>query len=573
MNKTIIIALSAIVLVGGTGAVVYFERAPSSVNYNYVSAKKGDLSEEVDVTGDVKPAQNVDLAFEKSGKVAYVKVNTGDKVIAGETLAALDDSDTAAQLSQAEAAVQSAEAQSQSAKTAYALEQTKLDALKKGTRPEELDIAQTKYDNAERAVTDANQNLDNVKAKAQTDLNNIYSHTNDILNDAYAKTFGAVSGLDGIFSNNMSDAPKLNLTFSVPQTQIDIENYRPKVNMDLTAIKNEINGLNSDQNATDAALSDITAKLSDIQNFFTELNTAMNYITSVDPNNATYQANVSAGLTAINGAITEVNSQIQAIAAQKSVNNNLISAAQTGVNTAENSLALAQSDLNLEKAGATADDIKSQEDLVSQAQAAEAAAEASVAQAEANVQNLDAQEAKTAIVSPMDGVITREDAKAGEIVAMNAPLISIISNKKFQIETQIPESDLQEVKIGEEAKVTLDAYGNGKIFGAKVISIDPGVTMINGSPTYKATLEFDNEDGLIKDGLTANINIVSQEKKDVIIIPSLSVLKNGNGSFVIVDNGTPKGEERQIQTGLTNNDRVEVVSGLNEGDRIAYFGN
>ena len=78
--------------------------------YTTVTAKRGTIIQEVSVTGRVKPAQSVDLAFEKTGKVAHIYVNIGDKVSTGEKLITLTNDDIYAQLLQAEAGVQNAQA-------------------------------------------------------------------------------------------------------------------------------------------------------------------------------------------------------------------------------------------------------------------------------------------------------------------------------------------------------------------------------------------------------------------------------------------------------------------------------
>src|SRR5438093_914382 len=104
-------------------------RAARKPQAELVKVTKGTVVQEVTVTGTIEPAEELSLSFEKSGKVARVYHEVGDRVGQGETIVALSSADLAAQLASAEASRVAAEA--------------KLDDLKLGTRPEELAIKQT----------------------------------------------------------------------------------------------------------------------------------------------------------------------------------------------------------------------------------------------------------------------------------------------------------------------------------------------------------------------------------------------------------------------------------------------
>ena len=136
--------------------------------------------------------------------------------------------------------------------------------------------------------------------------------------------------------------------------------------------------------------------------------------------------------------------------------------------------------------------------------------------ARAGVNNIKAQISKTIISSPIRGIVTKQDAKAGEIVNASSPVVSVISDASFQVEANLPEADVSKVKINDSAKLTLDAYGSDTAFAAKVISIDPAETIIEGVSTYKITFEFDKEDERIRSGLTANIDILTKKKEGVL---------------------------------------------------------
>lgn len=136
-----------------------------------------DLIQEVNVTGKIKSTQNVDLAFERAGKVSGVYSKVGNHVKAGQKLITLENSDIAPQVQQAQANIKAQQAkldelrkgarpediqvqemQIRQAQANVGIQQAKLDELKNGTRPEEISLAQTAVTNAQNALTSAKDN-------------------------------------------------------------------------------------------------------------------------------------------------------------------------------------------------------------------------------------------------------------------------------------------------------------------------------------------------------------------------------------------------------------------------------
>jgi multidrug efflux pump subunit AcrA (membrane-fusion protein) len=169
-------------------------------------------------------------------------------------------------------------------------------------------------------------------------------------------------------------------------------------------------------------------------------------------------------------------------------------------------------------------------------------------------------------------VITKFDTKIGEEVNMNIPIVGMMTTSKFQIEVYVPETLVPNIKIGNDAVVTLDAYENQN-FEAKIVQVDPASTTSDGGvPSYKVVLEFAIEGDRIKSGMTASVKILAQKENNVIIIPEDSVIRDGYDNYVIVYNGSPQGEKRKIELShIVQNGMVGVVSGLSEKDKIADF--
>ena len=153
----------------------------------------------------------------------------------------------------------------------------------------------------------------------------------------------------------------------------------------------------------------------------------------------------------------------------------------------------------------------------------------------------------------------------------NTTVISVISEAGFEIEANITEVDISKVKIGNKAEVELDAYGNDESFEAVVVSIDPAEEVIEGVATYKTVLQFLDAGDKIKSGMSADLEIMTNMKENIIAIPQRAVIyRNGDRIVKIMVNGEIM--EREVETGVKGSDgKIEILSGINEGDTVITF--
>lgn len=549
MKKTIIIIILSLIGIL-LGSYFYSSRSKKPA-YDSALVKKGNLSQEVSVTGRVRAAEEVELAFEKSGRVDRVLVKTGDKVRNGATLVVLENRDLSAQLLQAQAALET--------------EQAKLSELKRGTRSEEIQAAETEVANAERSLQDAKTDLENVKNKAEVDLNNVY----DAALTASQKAVNA--GKSALLTFTDLQYQYYTSTDADSSAVADAKNRAVLLLLGATNggrfTTNQLSTLNGGAfGAVQIAIDEPTFENTDKAILQTlaalrEVKKMLHLMPITTSFTSTQKTNLETEKTTINTEITTLSAKQQAIAVQKVTNANNIATTEAGINTAQNTLASAQDDLNLKKAGTVPEQI--------------AAQEAKVKSALANVENYEAQLAKTILRSPFRGIVTKQNAKAGEIATANASLVSLISEANFEIEANIPEADIAKVKIGNIAKVTLDAYGAEAVFEVKVSQIDPAETIIEGVPTYKTTLQFTAEDERLKTGMTANIDILTAKWENVIIIPQRAVVAKNGEKIVKVLIASGKSEEIKevkVKTGLRGSDgNIEIIEGISEGDRVVVF--
>jgi len=104
-------------------------------------------------------------------------------------------------------------------------------------------------------------------------------------------------------------------------------------------------------------------------------------------------------------------------------------------------------------------------------------------------------------------------------VAANAAVISVLSNAKFEIEANVSENEIAEVSLADPVAITLDVLGPSEKFSGRIIKIDPAETIVSGVVYYKVTSVFDVEDVKIKSGMTANLDIQTDKKENVLYLP------------------------------------------------------
>lgn len=194
------------------------------------------------------------------------------------------------------------------------------------------------------------------------------------------------------------------------------------------------------------------------------------------------------------------------------------------------------------------------------------AQKALVEQAQADIELQRAKISETVLVSPMDGVIVTANSEVGEIAKPETLIVSIISDESLQINVDVAETAIANVKVGQTVRITLDAFDNAIEWAGTVTEIDSTETIRGGAVYYKTIVSFDKKDPSIKSGMTANIWIKTAISENTLLIP-VSALQNNN-SIVRVLQGKQV-VEKEVTTGLKNDaGMVEIVSGLSQGEQL-----
>ncbi|MGH7884945.1 MAG: efflux RND transporter periplasmic adaptor subunit [Thermodesulfobacteriota bacterium] len=173
------------------------------------------------------------------------------------------------------------------------------------------------------------------------------------------------------------------------------------------------------------------------------------------------------------------------------------------------------------------------------------------------------------INAPLSGIIIERNISLGGTVESNKTLFRIADLSKLIVEGEVFENDVFKVKLGQSARIRLDAYPEN-VFEGKVIFIASELDPMKR--TQPIWVLVDNKDGLLKPELFARIAVVIEHSKEVITIPNEAVIDNGAEKFVFIKNGN-QFIKQDVTTGIKDDRYVEIRDGLYPGDQVVTDGN
>ncbi len=211
------------------------------------------------------------------------------------------------------------------------------------------------------------------------------------------------------------------------------------------------------------------------------------------------------------------------------------------------------------------------------AKAAIAKAEAQLQQQQAIVARAEEDLHNATIVSPIEGVVLSRDAEIGSAVSSiltqggAATLIMTLGDLgEVYVKGKVDETDVGKIYLGEVARITVESYKNEKFWG-KVTKISPLGTEKDNVTTFEVRVSISNESRKLRALMTANAEIILEERKNVLTIPEGAILyaKDKSTEVEIPDESAPKGRKKiKIKTGIGNGSRTEIASGLVQGQQV-----
>ena len=196
----------------------------------------------------------------------------------------------------------------------------------------------------------------------------------------------------------------------------------------------------------------------------------------------------------------------------------------------------------------------------------------------------------TKITAPRDGTVVSVQVEEGQTVDANQTtptIVNIADLSRVKMKMQIAEGDITKIKVGTPVEYSILSEPTKK-FQTTVSSIDPGLTTLSdgsyGSSSsskssyssssssssavyYYAQSIVDNKDGILRIGMTTQNELLIANVEDAIIVPSIGIKKDENGTFVyLLKDGKPV--KTAVKTGIKDNLDTQIISGINEGDEI-----
>ena len=172
--------------------------------------------------------------------------------------------------------------------------------------------------------------------------------------------------------------------------------------------------------------------------------------------------------------------------------------------------------------------------------------------------------------SPVNGTVMEKKALQGMRFSPGDALYQIADLSAVWLIADIFEQDLALVKLGQTAKVKINAYP-GKEFTAKVTYVYP--TLNPQTRTVPVRLELANPGGLLKPAMYANVELAAPVGGKVLTVPTSAVISGGDRQTVLVELAEGRFEPRQVKLGAQGNDYVEVLEGVGEGEKVVVAAN
>ena len=488
--------------------------------YESVSVERGVVAHIVSVTGHVEPTVRVDLAFPVGGILEQLLVEEDAYVAAGTLAASLGARQEYAAIAEAEARL--------------LRERAVYEELRAPLRDVAVAVEDAKVAQAAAARAAAEES-------ARVALARAFVYADDALHEEVDELFdtggGAQFGIDFtsgdttyfIRNNNYRTTRQLNEGRAAAEAALEALEAR-------TATTN-----------VQAALRAGDADLQTIEGFVTLLAGVVNdYISEDTIEQAVYEAfqtTVASARTALASARSE------------------LAVAQTTLAGTVSAEARAADERTLAAAGATRETLATQQAAVALALRSLDSARTRAADKQLNV--------------PVSGRITAIYPSVGEAVQPYAPVLELIARDElFEVEAYIPEADIADVALGDQAEITFDAFRRDQVFMGEVVRIALTETVREGVPTYKTTLvltDIPNSSLTLRPGMTADVDITTDSREDVLSVPTRSVLMKNGASYVrVVEGGSFV--EREVETGLRSSvGTVEVLAGVREGEEVVLY--
>ncbi len=468
--------LASLVLVTAIlgGTIVYAQAAKVTTTYRTALVTYGTITQSIGMAGNLTPANEADLNFASAGTVQNLYVQVGQAVVAGATLATLDTSLLSAQLQQAQATLDGADAK----------------------------LSQDRAGPTTQSLTSA----ENSVGSAQVSMNNAQTS----LADTQAINAQAVA---------VAQAPVTAAQIPVTADQAIVDQDKVKLTADQAT---ETADCIANPASTACTTTDPGIVTSD-----------QIKLTNDEATLAPYQAALDAAKSALAAANAKAQQSNDQAAAQVASMQQQYSAAKASLYALQTSTSPQTVEM---------DNAQIQIDQV-------------------NANSVQHQLDGATLTSPISGIVSQVNIKAGQSVTSGGTTSSIVifSPGSYDLTGTVSDSQVNLVAVGQSAQVT--PAGSAQALLGKITSISPAATVSSGVATFAVTAQLTDTSNSIRPGVSASANIVINQVVHVLTVPTSAVHTTTAGTTVtVLVNGKPKSVP--VQTGASDPTRIEITSGL-----------
>lgn len=172
----------------------------------------------------------------------------------------------------------------------------------------------------------------------------------------------------------------------------------------------------------------------------------------------------------------------------------------------------------------------------------------------------------TSLIAPIDGEVIVRSVEPGQTLTSNDPVV--VLSDRLIVKAQVDETDIGGVEIGQKAVVSLDAYPKEKVSG-KVDHISYESKVVSNVTIYEVDIVLEEIPKIFRSGMSANIEIVKDSRQNVLRLPMKAVKHTDKGDIVFVkDEDNKKPMRTKIETGIANDEFIEIKNGIDEHDVI-----
>lgn len=483
-----------------------------------IRATRGDMYETENLTGTIEPLHQVDVQTEVPGKVAWVGPDVGAAVSRGQALVRLDTALAASGAAQSAAAVSAAKARY--GQTCVGLKLTSAQtASAVRTAENNMEGASNRLRQAKTSAELTRSRVENAIAQAQLGVRSAESQLADVkagarsqeINQAQARVDQARSALK-LAQTNLGRMTTLSKSGAVSQSQVD-----------------------SAQMEFDTATSN--------------LRVAEQALDLAKEGARTEQVRLSELAVA---TARETLAQTEAQRGQIDVAERDVRSAEVALDQAQEAVRLARA--QCQQVASTQQDVQ--------------AAKAAVEQAGAANNFSRTQLSKHVIYSPISGIVAARNVEPGEGASAGISLMRIVDLDPVRVACEASELQVSKLHVGQQAQITVDALGKRQFTG-RISDIAPQVR--NNQRIYIVRIEVANPDHVLRAGMFARASIVTGVHQNSVLVPRDVLIERGESRviYLVKDN---KIDVRQVQTGASDDRRVEITRGVRVGDMLTLGG-